>query len=564
MRITVYLWLLLLPFSSAGQKNYVLEIHCDGLSSFIKHPETNFKDSVSATRYARRLRSEAISDGFLLASVDSLIYGKGKADAYLFLGEQFKSAQISLPDEEKQFIRRNAKVSEKFLTQLPFTPKELGSAINRIHEAYIDNGYPFAKIQLDSVKISNTEMEAQLQIERGPLYFWKDIHIKGDTAVGQRYISSLLGISIGDPFNEKLLRNISSSIEQVSFIKEIKPHEILFTKEGCELYIYVESLAISSFNGIVGLQPDPITDRLSITGELNLKLLNVLKRGELLNIRWQSIRDQTQSLTSRLNYPFLFGTSFGIDGTFDLYKRDTSFLELDGTIGVQYFLTKGNYVKAFYQTLTSSVLSGGANNPLFSNLGNTRSNNYGLAFTSNRIDYLPNPSRGFTVNISASIGSRNSQRNDTLPIVKSGTFRGAWSLEGFVPLTRRHVLRLANVTEFYNADEIFQNEVYRFGGLTAQRGFNEDELLASTRTTSTAEYRFLLDKNSHVFAFYDITWYENVSSNYYNDTPFGFGVGFSFRTNFGVFSISYALGKQFNQPIQLSTGKVHFGYIAYF
>jgi hypothetical protein len=73
-----------------------------------------------------------------------------------------------------------------------------------------------------------------------------------------------------------------------------------------------------------------------------------------------------------------------------------------------------------------------------------------------------------------------------------------------------------------------------------------------------------LDRNSHVFAFADQTWYENTSNSYSKDTPFGFGVGLSFSTNLGVFSISYGLGKQRNNPIELNNGKVHFGYIAYF
>ena len=558
------LWMLLLPLVSLGQKNYELELHSEGIHDFIKHPETNFKDSSSAVIYCRKLRSEAISKGYLLASIDSVHYTKNKADVYFFLGDLFESAVLKIPENEKEYVRRNAKVSEKFLTEIPFTPREISDAMRRIHESYIHNGYPFAQVGLDSIRIEGNKINAQININRGPQYIWTEIHVKGDTAVALKYLTSLIGISVGDPFDEKLLRNISNAIEQVPFIKEIKPHEILFTKTGCELYVYVESVAISSFNGVVGLQPDPVSDRLLITGDINLKLLNVLKRGELLNIRWQSIRDQTQSLNSRVNYPFLFGTSFGIDGKFDLYKRDTSFLEIEGTAGVQYFLNRGNYIKAFYKSITSSVLSGGKNNPLFSKLGNTRSNNYGLAFISNRVDFLPNPSRGFNLDISASVGTRQAQANDTLPFLKSGTYRGAVNIEWFIPLHRRHVLRLANASEFYYAEEIFQNEVFRFGGLTEQRGFNEDELFATTRTTSTAEYRFLLDRNSHVFAFYDITWYENAAANYYNDAPYGFGVGFSFRTGVGVFSISYALGKQFDQAIQFNNSKVHFGYIAYF
>lgn len=553
-----------LPLLVFGQKNYRLEFAGSSLKSFIKHPETEFKDSTQARAYVANLRTTAISKGYLLASVDSVAYEKQSARVFFYLGEAFESAALTMNPEELSFVSKEGKIPEKLLSRVPFTPREIAETLKKIHATYLNNGYPFATVRLDSLHVDSTSMQASIRVDRGAYMTWQDIHVKGDTAVSVKYISSLLGIKIGDPFNNKLLENIRSSIEQVTFLKEIKPHEILFTPEGCELYMYLESVPISSFNGIVGLQPDPNTKRLSVTGELNLKLLNILKRGELLDIRWQSIRDQTQSLTSQLNYPFLFKSPFGIDATFDLYKRDTSFLELDGTVGVQYYLSKGNYVKAFYQSLSSNVLSGGANNPTFSKLGNSKSNNYGLSFVSNRVDYYPNPSRGIRLTLRSSVGSRNLQISDTSTVQKSTTYRGLISFEWFVPLTRRHVLRLANNSEFYSAENVFQNELYRFGGQNAQRGFNEDELFASTRTTFTAEYRFLLDKNSHVFAFYDQSWYENVAGNYYNDSPFGFGVGFSFRTNVGLFSISYALGKQFDNAIQLNNSKVHFGYIAYF
>jgi hemolysin activation/secretion protein len=134
----------------------------------------------------------------------------------------------------------------------------------------------------------------------------------------------------------------------------------------------------------------------------------------------------------------------------------------------------------------------------------------------------------------------------------------------FIPLTRRNVIRIANKTDFYYATQIFQNEVFRFGGQNSLRGFNEEELYATVRSVLSVEYRFLLDRNSHVFAFFDQGFYENSATSYYNDHPYGFGLGFSFGTNLGIFSISYALGKQFDNPILMRNGKIHFGYIAYF
>jgi len=48
------------------------------------------------------------------------------------------------------------------------------------------------------------------------------------------------------------------------------------------------------------------------------------------------------------------------------------------------------------------------------------------------------------------------------------------------------------------------------------------------------------------------------------DTPIGFGAGTSFETKAGIFSLTYALGRQFNNPVELRGGKIHFGFTSLF
>lgn len=548
----------------AAQKEYRIVFSDLGYQQLVKHPKTEFRDSSSAMNYLRDFQLTAISKGYLLASVDSMVYYPDHAEVNFQLGEKMGNIAVRIGPEEMNFIRKHSRINEKFISQLAFTPNELSDAIYRILNAYLDNGYPFAALRLSEIELNENNLSGELLINRGQFYTWTDIHVRGDSSISVKYISNLIEIKIGDVYDESELKKITSRIEQVPFMKEIKSSEILYTRNGAELYVYVESVPISSVNGILGFQPNATSKKLELTGEINLRLMDVLHRGELLDVRWQSIQSQTQSLESRINYPFLFNTPFGIDATFDLYKRDTSYLELSATAGVQYFLNRGSYLKAFYRYNSSAVLSGGENNPLFSKLGNVKSNSYGLSFQSNRVDYLPNPSKGINLLVEGSLGTRKSSPSDTILFEKSVIYRGKIKVEGFIPLHKRHMLRLASQTDFYNAATIFENEVYRYGGLNSQRGFNEDELFATMKTTATLEYRFLLDRNSHVFAFYDQSWYENNSNNYYNDSPFGFGVGFSFATKLGVFSISYALGKQFNNPLKLNNSKIHFGYIVFF
>jgi outer membrane protein assembly factor BamA len=403
-----------------------------------------------------------------------------------------------------------------------------------------------------------------LVIERGPKMNWKEIHIKGDSSISTKFISNLIGIHVGDIFNEILVNDLDRKIAQVPYIKTIKPPAIFFTKDGAELFLYLKTEPLSSVNGVLGLQPDPLSGRVGVTGDLDLKLLNSLKRGELLALNWRSIRAKTQSINVRVNLPFLFSTPIGTDLRFQLYKRDSSFLEIKALLGIQYMLRNGTTFKVFYQNSTSSLLSGSAGNPSFSNLSSLQTNNYGVSLNHRKVDYIPNPSRGFTFNFEGAVGGRKSKLNDTSEVLKSNAFRGTLSAEWFIPMAKRHILHINTLSEFYYADQIFQNEVIRFGGQQSLRGFNEEELYATTRTILSIEYRFLLDKNSNVFAFFDQSIYENRSTNYYKDNPFGFGFGLSFGTKAGIFAVSYGLGKQMNNPLKLNNGKIHFGYVAYF
>jgi outer membrane protein assembly factor BamA len=564
MRSILLTFSLFLSFLLIGQKNYILTFTTSEYSIFKKNIESKFTDSLQAKNYIQNLQSSAIKNGYALASIDTIRFLENELNASFYLGPKFGTANLKLNDNDLRYFRQYMKVSEKFFTNATFSPHQISSILKKMHSTLENNGYPFSKVYLNKIKIEEANLQANIVVQKNELFKWTEIHIKGDSAISKLFLSNIIRIKPGDKYNQDELIQITKRLKQINFIKEIKPHEVLFTKNGAELFLYVKSNPISSINGVIGLQPNPKTNRVDFTGDISLKLLNTIKRGELIELNWKSMQAQTQSLKGKVNYPFLFKTPFGVDGQFNLYKRDTTYLELKSTIGIQYFLKGGNYLKVFYQNYSSNILSGGSNNPNFKNLGTVHSNGYGLAILRKQVDYIPNPSKGFILNTEISIGTRKSRATDTSKVIVNNTYRSDVSLEFFIPLAKRHVFRFASQTDFYFAPKIYQNELTRFGGLTSQRGFNEEELFATTKSLMSFEYRFLVDQNSRAFLFYDQSWYENNATTYYKDHPFGFGAGFSFGTNIGIFSISYAQGKQFNNPILIKNGKVHFGYEAYF
>jgi len=138
------------------------------------------------------------------------------------------------------------------------------------------------------------------------------------------------------------------------------------------------------------------------------------------------------------------------------------------------------------------------------------------------------------------------------------------SAEGYVPLGKKSTLVGLLEGRRLFADQIFLNDVYRIGGAFSLRGFNEQSLLASSYAMLGLEYRYLLGSRSYFQLFWNGAYTldeSEIQLNPLEDLPFGFGAGLALEVNSGMLYLSYALGREQNNPIQLNQAKIHFGVI---
>ena len=518
------------------------------------------KSSFNLENTLRKKRIEWINKGFFLVSFEMIKKTETNFLVKVELGKKFKKIKVELEEKDAWQLRKfNVAFNRK---EQAYNANEFSSLLKYSLNAFLNNGYPFVAISYENLEILEDEISLRLKINRGLIFRWTEIHIKGDSSISINAIENIIGIRTTDFFNESLLEQVDKSLEQVSFIKKIKSSELLFTEKGVELFLYLQGQKISSIQGAIGLQPNPTSQSVVLTGDLQMKLANVFKKAELIDLSWRSIQPQTQALNFKFIYPYLFKSPFGIDARFNLYKRDSTFLDLKSSLGVVYTLKNGSQLKASYQLLASNLLFASASSSQFTNLATVRTNAYGLSYMFRKLDYIPNPSKGRFLFIETYIGSRVALKDSVSD--KKNVARVSIQFDNYFSLAKRHVLKVGAGFESYYAHQVFQNELYRFGGLNSLRGFNEDELFASTKLNYTLEYRFLVDRNSNAFVFFDQAFYENNANSYLKDNPFGAGAGFSFGTKLGIFTISYAVGKQLSNPFDLRLSKIHFGYTAYF
>lgn len=471
-------------------------------------------------------------------------------------------------------VQKETGFKEKQFREAGFDANAIQKLTEKILTYYENRGYPFVQVKLDSLQVSGEHISGKINIKKNKLILFDSIVIHGDAKVSPEYFSNYTGISPGDPYNESLVRELGARLKEIPFARESKPFRVLFFPDRTRLEIWLEKKKSSRFDGIIGMSTDKKTNRLRFTGEVNLFLQNSIGKGEFLDLKWRSLQPLTQDLKVRLNYPFLFKTKFGADASFKLLKKDTSYLEVDPILGIQYQLKHGNYFRVFTNQKRLSLLSTSAYSQ-FSYLppnADINVNRYGLGFRFEHLDYRLNPSKGYSLNLSTAAGNKiiipNSKLNEDLYAnldLKTVQYNGEAELEVYFPITPKHVIKTAIKGGSLFSDHLFQNELYRLGGLHSIRGFDEESILATTYGIFTLEYRFRFEQNSYLYFFGDGAYYENYSMIVFqDDMPFGFGTGISFETKAGIFTLSYALGKQFSNPVLLRSGKVHFGIVTVF
>jgi outer membrane protein assembly factor BamA len=521
------------------------------------------------TQVLNQLKSKA----YLTSTVDSIVVDSNFYHAYIHLGMTYKWAKLTNGNIDEEILSKLG-FRDKLYNNRPFNRKQIEVFYNKIITHYENHGYPFASVRLDSVKIDNNRLTAKLFLEKNQLYRLDSVIIYGNATISDQYIKNYIKINDGDIYNESLIRSVKTRIKELPFVTEEQPWKILFVNEKAKLILNLKKKQASRFNGILGLLSDDETGKLRLTGDVKLNLINSFRKGEQIDFNWRAIQENTQDLKLKIVYPFLFNYPFGLDYDFKLYKKDTTYIDVENKIGIRYILRGNNYFKVFFHNKSSTLLSqkGFANLTALPSYADVSSQQYGITIFNNKLDYILNPRRGYSINITGSLGNKQIKKNAQIDEqlyenlkLKTTLYNTNIQLAYYIPIKKRSVIKIGSQNGYIFNDNLFDNELLRIGGLYTLRGFDEEAIIASLYSIATIEYRFILEQNSYLYLFFDGAYYESDKiEEFVADRPYGFGAGMSFETKAGIFSINYAVGKQFDNPILFRSAKIHFGFINYF
>jgi len=507
--------------------------------------------------------------GYLLAAYEIKKTDSSQIQIQISLGELFSWAELdqgNLPDEIflKTGFRKNI-----FINQIVNF-----NIITRLFKAVINysenHGYPFARIRLTHVNITDKKLNAMLDYDPGPLITFDHLRIGDDVNIKPKFLEVYLNIKQGMVYDQRRVDRIFYLINQLAFVSMNKIPDLTFVEDMCRIQLNLKSLKSNTFDGIIGLLPNENEpNKLLITGQIFLGLDNLFRSGKRLNIEWQKPNVLTQELLINYHHPalFKFPLNFLID--FSLFKQDTSFINRD--VDIQFMLNQLRFGQfgfeySFFSSRllnTDHIINQEALDVVDSDI-----NYYGISYKFNSLDRFYLPTRGFLIESSAQFGTRKVIKNAGIDsdyyqglLNRTIQIKASLKVEKYYLLFSRNVILTRLTTGYINNDQLFFNDLFRIGGLNTLRGFNEKNFYASWYFIGTFEYRYLFENSSQFFVFFDGSGLGyDINNQKFEDYPFGLGAGFSLSTKAGLLNIIYALGKSQSQPFNLDYSKIHIGY----
>lgn len=536
----------LLLSSSAGAQSLLRfqfdqELPQDLTKIFHTVTQRKYRDSSKLTVTLAQLRTRMITQGYPEFSIDSLSWTDSLVQAWVHTGPAYRVGKIQLDGES--YLDAGSVMDAGVIRE----------RLNAWVSEHENDGYPFAAARLDSVKMVDHQLHAKVKLDPGPRVIIDSILNRTQLPLSDRVLMRLIGIEVDSDYSEEKIRQIDERLAATDFIQQRRLPEVGFFDGKAWVFIYPEKAHANRFDAWVGLSSGAGQGAFNFMGSLDLSLHNIIRQAESWDLHWNRNQDASQRVRFSTVLPYLFGTPFGVAGELNLFRQDTSFMNVNFKMGVPYRFSPRHTISLHAKYRESIILSGSGMNAF--RLWMT-----GMEWQYERWDRRLNPSRGFSIIANAYTGRKSGQETDNGRQLEYGI-----EAQGAIPVWKDLLGFFSFRSAWRLAPIYLPNEQFRLGGVHSLRGFDEDAFRADEYMTGSLELRYRLSDLSYLVVFGDAgLLLTRLMEEPVTTRPLGFGVGAQISTTAGLFRIFYGLGAVEGTPFLLSSGKVHIGYVGLF
>jgi outer membrane protein insertion porin family len=439
-----------------------------------------------------------------------------------------------------------------------FSNRILDEFVDGLKDHFADNGYPYFK-----VLTKNTEY--RLDDENN--YIYVDITLKTDTEKlvevdrvnirGLEYskpqtIIRESRIKSGEVFSESMLENAKEYISALDFVENVGEPQLYEDSSGNSIIdIEVTEMNSNRFNGLVGYVPSSGLKDGYYVGSFMIDLGNILGTARKFQADWNKPDESSQDMRLFYEEPWLAGLPLDISGQFSQVFQDSSYIKRGFMFGVEYSLS--SRINAHLSLGAESVIAEDQGQELYS-LRDSKSTYYTVGLSYNMLDDRLNPRKGIAYSSFVTQQRRKIEKTDSKDGYTLNDRKITAQLDSAFPLKGSLVLfgKVAWRETTNSKKDIPLNEKWYLGGAKSLRGYREKQFLASRIAWYNIELRYLLEKRSRIFIFWDGGYFQDPGTKY--SKKYGYGFGIRMNSRLGMVGFDLGLGK----GDSLNSAKLHF------
>jgi len=470
------------------------------------------------------------------------------------LGPKYESIRLYADKTLFEFLElegiKNLKSNPYYLIEFA----KLESLLNSLTKFLSAKSYPFASVTLKAIiPIGKSELRADLVVETKQARQLQSVKIKGYEKFPRSFIKHFLNIKTNTLFDLKAIQSKTKALDQLPFSKQIRPAEVLFTKDTTRVYLYLEKIKSNRFDGFLGFGSDENSGDLQLNGYLNLNLTNNLNFGESFRVNYRSDENDLKTFETQLTLPYLFKTPIGSEFEFNIIKKDSTFTTSEQAANVFYQLSPKQKVFLGIRSTQSNALVTENTTDIL----DYQTSTYEVKYTYQHLT-TQNPLSPLTTALEFRLSKANRKTTDT----QTNQILYLLKASKLFSLNQKNSFYLRIQAQGIDSDSYLLNELIRFGGINSIRGFEENSINATNLGVMASEYRYQLSPTLYIHSIIDAAYFDTPLQS--NQKLYGFGFGFGLLTESGLLKFNLANGQTENQNFRFSDSKIHLSLTATF
>lgn len=454
----------------------------------------------------------------------------------------------------------------------PLDPGQLEADIETLLAWYEEAGYPLAQIQVAETRLRGRplpSLQVTLRVTEGPALWLKRVQVPGEVRTTSRFVRQTARLDVGAPLTTYDPGAIRQRLQDTGLFREVGPPVLRVGDDGGAIVeVPLEENAPGTFDLVMGyLPPDAQRRSGQLVGSGHLQLNHLFGGGRTAGLAIDRRPGRVSTADVRVADPYLLGMPLRLEGRFIGEQRDSTYSKqryhlatgfmLDGRTTVFGALTR----ELTQPGVAGTELQGGMQQIPRASVWFT-----GLGVRVRRVDRAVNPRQGFWLETSLERGRKT--RRFRMRTADGDTTRQRDAVRqerlqlgarAFVPTWAGQLIAAGVDGSVLRSETYDRSDLFRLGGATTLRGYDEDRFLGHAVGRLLLEYRYQIDRASFAYLFGDIGFVATPAlGNAAAQRGWhpGYGLGIQVSTDLGLIRASYALNPDDPRP---SDGRIHLG-----